>query len=67
MKRGIFLGGPSQPTVLATFGEGDLGPSPFAFAITPHGAFVEMTSGGNPRAIVRVPLSGGTPVSVITT
>jgi hypothetical protein len=59
-------GGSSQPRVLATFGQGDLGPSPFALAITPQGAFVEITAGGNPVSIDRVPLQGGTPQSVIT-
>jgi hypothetical protein len=58
--------GSSQPTVLATFGAGDLGPSPFAFAITPQDVFVEISAGGNPVAVDRVPLQGGTPQTVIT-
>jgi hypothetical protein len=57
--------GSSQPTVVATFGTDDLGPTPFALAITPQGAFVELTAGGRPQAIDRVPLQGGTPEGVI--
>ena len=55
----------STPSVLATFGTGIPGPSPFALAITAQAAFVELTAGGNPQSIDRVPLQGGAPLDVI--
>jgi hypothetical protein len=62
---GGCLSGPSQPQVLATLGTGDSGPSPFALAITPQAAFVEVLLAGNPLAMERVPLGGGTSEGVI--
>jgi len=50
--------------VLATFGRGDLGPNPFAFAVTPRGAYIEVL-GVSPLLIDRVPLQGGAPESVL--
>ncbi len=62
---GSCSSGSSQPTVLATFGKGDQGPTVSAVAITPQVAFVELAAGGRPQAIDRVPLQGGTPEGVI--